>query len=52
LNKTPRFLDKQYGIQRDGDTIMVGNSTVSLDESDVITITGKQFKLTKDFGNY
>jgi hypothetical protein len=27
LHKTKRFLDKQYGIRRDGDTLMIGNSS-------------------------
>jgi hypothetical protein len=31
LDKTPRFLDKQYGIRKDGDTLMISNSTVNLD---------------------
>jgi hypothetical protein len=41
------FLDKQYGIRKDGDTLMIGNSTVNPDEPGVITIRGKRFKLTK-----
>jgi hypothetical protein len=47
LEKTPRFLDKQYCIRRDGDTLMIGNSTINQDEPGVITISGKRFKLTK-----
>jgi hypothetical protein len=47
LDKTPLFLDKQYGIRKDGDTLMIGNSTVNLEGPGVITISGKQFKLKK-----
>jgi hypothetical protein len=41
LDKTPRFLHKQYGNRSDGDTLMIGNSTGNLDEPGVITIRGK-----------
>jgi hypothetical protein len=47
MTKTPRFLDSQYGIRKDGDTFMIGNSTIDLDEPGIITVRGKRFKLTK-----
>jgi hypothetical protein len=31
-DKPPRFHDTQYGIRKNGDTRMIGNSTVELDE--------------------
>ena len=43
-----RFLDKQYGIRRDGGTFMIGNSAVSVDETSDITINGKRFRGTKE----
>jgi hypothetical protein len=45
LDKTPQFQDRQYGIRKDCDTLMIGNSTANLDEPGVITISGKRFKL-------
>ena len=42
-----RFLDEQYGIQRDGNSFMIGNSDVSVDETSDITINGKRFRGTK-----
>jgi hypothetical protein len=47
LDKTPQFQDRHYAIRKDGDTLMISNSAVNLDESGVITISGKRFKLTK-----
>jgi hypothetical protein len=32
LDKPPRFQDTQYGIRKNGDTLMIGNSTFDLDE--------------------
>jgi hypothetical protein len=49
FDKTPHFHDKQYGIRKDGDTLMVGNSAVDLDEPSVIAVRRKRFKLTKGF---
>ena len=39
-----RFLDKQYGIRRDGNILMMGNSDVIADEKGDITIGGKRFR--------
>jgi hypothetical protein len=39
LGTTPSFRDKQYGIRKEGNTLMIGNSVVDL-------VKGKQFKLT------
>jgi hypothetical protein len=47
FDETPRFLDKLCGIRRDGDTFMIGNSVVSVDESNEITFNGKRFRGTK-----
>jgi hypothetical protein len=47
LGTTPRFRDKQYGIRKEGDTLMIGNSIVDLDTPGVITVKGKPFKLTR-----
>jgi hypothetical protein len=47
LGTTPRFRDKQYGIRKEGTTLMIGNSVVDLDKPSVITVKAKQFKLTK-----
>jgi hypothetical protein len=47
FDETPLFLDKQYGIRTDGDTFMIRNSIVSVDESSDITIIGKRFGGTK-----
>jgi hypothetical protein len=40
LDKPPRFLDTQYCIRKDGDTLIIGNSTVDVDEPGVITVRG------------
>jgi hypothetical protein len=32
LEKTPLFLDKQYGIRKYGDTLTIANSTVNMEE--------------------
>ena len=42
-----RFLDEQYGIRRDGNTLMIGNSNVIEDEKGDITIGEKRFRGTK-----
>jgi hypothetical protein len=47
VDETSRFLDEQYATRRDGDTLMIGNSTDNMYESGVITISVKLFKLTK-----
>jgi hypothetical protein len=47
LGTTPRFRDKQYGILKEGTTLMIGSSVVDLDKTGVITVKGKQFKLTR-----
>jgi hypothetical protein len=47
LGTTLRFRDKQYGIRKEGTTLMISNSAVDLDKSDIITVKGKQFKLTR-----
>jgi hypothetical protein len=44
---TLRFRDKQYGIRKEGTTLMIGNSEVDLEKPGVFTVKGKQFKLTK-----
>jgi len=36
-----RLLDTQYGIQKDGDYLKIGNSNVTVDNSNNITIQGK-----------
>jgi hypothetical protein len=43
----PRFRDKQYGIRKERNTLMIGNSVVDLDKPGVITVKGKQFKFTR-----
>ena len=47
LTPNRRFLDKRYGFRRNGDTFMIGNSTVSVEETFDITINGKRFRGTK-----
>jgi hypothetical protein len=47
LGTTTRFWAKQYGIRKEGNTLMIGNSVVDLDTPGVITVKGKQFKLTR-----
>jgi hypothetical protein len=39
--------DKQYGIRKEGNTLMIGNSVVELDTPGLNTVKGKQFKLTR-----
>ena len=41
------FLDEQYGIRRDGNNLMIGNSDVIADEKGDITIAEKRFRGTK-----
>jgi uncharacterized ferredoxin-like protein len=41
------FRNKLYGIQKAGDTLMIGNSAVDLNEPGVIAVKGKRFKLTR-----
>ena len=41
-----RFLDGLYGIRRDGNTLMIGNSDVIADEKGDITVGGKRFRGT------
>ena len=45
--KKMRFLDEQYGIRRDGSTLMIDNSDVIADEKGDITIGGKRFRGTR-----
>jgi hypothetical protein len=45
--KTPQFRFKLYGIRKEGDKLMIGNSEVDLDEPGVIAVKGKRFKLTR-----
>jgi hypothetical protein len=47
LGTTLGFRDKQYGIRKKGNTLMIGNSAIDLDTPGVITVKGKQFKLTR-----
>ena len=42
-----RFLDKQYGIRRDGNTLMIGSAAVTADEKGDITIGVTRFKGTR-----
>ena len=42
-----RLLDTRYGIQREGDHLKIGNSTVTVDNMRNI-IKGKEFKGTED----
>jgi hypothetical protein len=46
LVTTPRFRDKLYGIRKEGHTLTIGNSVVDLDTPGVMTVKGRQFKLT------
>ena len=39
-----RFLDTQYGIRKDGDTFMIGDSTLTVDRDGDITVKGKHFE--------
>ena len=41
------FLDRLYGIRRDGNTLMMGSSHVIADEKGDITIGGKRFRGTR-----
>jgi hypothetical protein len=41
------FRDKLYGIRKEGDTLIIGNSEVDLDEPGVIAVKGKRFKLPR-----
>ncbi len=45
------FLDEQYGIRRDGNTLMIGNATVIADEKGDITIGGRVSGVRSDYGN-
>jgi hypothetical protein len=36
-----------YGIRKEGDTFMIGNSELNLEEPGVIAVKGKRFKLTR-----
>jgi hypothetical protein len=47
LCTTQPFRDKQYGIRKEGTTITIGNSVVVLDKPGVITVKGKEFRLTR-----
>ena len=41
------FLDTQYGIRKEGDVFMIGDSKVSVDRDSNITIKGKHFRGTQ-----
>jgi hypothetical protein len=47
FDKSLRFLDNQYGIRRNSDNLMIGNSIGNVDKSNNITINGKRLKGTK-----
>ncbi len=42
-----RFLDEQYGIRRDGNTLMIGSGAVTADEKSNISRGGTRFKCTR-----
>jgi len=42
-----RFLDKQYGIRKVGDSFMIGDSAILVDTDSDITIKGQEFRGTK-----
>jgi hypothetical protein len=46
-SQTPHFRDKIYGIRKDGNTLLIGNSQVDLDGPGVIAVEGKRFKLAR-----
>ena len=50
--KNMQFVDEQYGILRDGNTLMIGNIDVIADEKGDITIRGKRFRGQRDYGSY
>ena len=41
------FLDTQYGIRKEGDVFMIGDSQVSVDRDSDITVKGKHFSGTQ-----
>ena len=41
------FLDTQYGIRKEGDVFMIGDSQLTVDEDSDITIKGKDFRGTQ-----
>ena len=41
------FLDTQYGIRKEGDVFMIGDTQVSEDKDSDITVKGKHFKGTQ-----
>jgi len=47
-----RLLDKQYGIRKDSDNLIIGNSTVTVDSSCNISIRETQFKGRRICGNF
>lgn len=49
--KGSRMLDTQYGIRKVGDNFMIGNATVTVDNTSDLTIKGEHFKGTKDLWN-
>ena len=42
-----RFLDKQYGIRKDDDIFMIGDSKMSVVDTRDISIKGRYFKGTR-----
>jgi hypothetical protein len=51
LGTTLRFRDKQYGIRKEGNTLMIGNSVVELDKPVLSRLKGNSSSLQKDCGN-
>ena len=41
-----RYLDTQYGLRKDGDSLKIGDSTVLVDPDSDITIKRREFKGT------
>jgi len=46
-----RLPDTQYGVRKDGDLFMIGDSPIVVDTSGVITIKDRVFMGSKGFGN-
>ena len=42
-----RFHDKQYGIRREDDRFMIGDSVLTFDDTSYISINGRHFKGTR-----
>ena len=50
LNTVP-FLDEQYGIRQDGNTLMIGSAAVTADEKAISLYGGRVSKVRVDFGD-